>query len=127
MARVHRSTAALSDSSESSAAGPSTGLFTPVDKEPGIDEPPWKDSRKYDPLEPESRLGGRGFASFSDLFAGQRGSKPRADPSKGGERGSSGIAKVGGSTRDRRAGRRLPVETRSKHFAAATEIGRAHV
>src|SRR5258708_37707341 len=62
MASVQRSTAARWDSTGRSAVLPSTGLFTTVDKEPDIGSPP-ESTKKKEPFESASRLGGRGFAS----------------------------------------------------------------
>src|SRR5262249_1230864 len=100
MARVQRSWAAVSDSSAAGSAGfPSTGLFTPVDKEPDIGSPPGKKFKKNRTFELATRLGGRGLVSpecpsFDDQVTA-------ADPSKGSETGSSGIGEVFGSTTDR--------------------------
>src|SRR5437764_2924057 len=98
MARVQRSTAARSDSAEESPAGPSTGLFTAVDKEPDIVESPAKLFRKKKLLRTAARpRAGEGVAG--ECRNGNA-SVTRGQSSKASESRSSGISEVAGSTRD---------------------------
>ena len=99
MARVHRSTADLSDSAEVPTIEPSTVLFTAVDKEPDIGSPPVFCERKRHHSGARRARWPLGSDLGNVRLPTNRNSA--ADPSKRGESGSSGIAKVSGSRRKR--------------------------